>query len=181
MVFMFCLGIGFAPFGRCTTIQGRIDWVGEAGWRVTADFIYNSELPENELRDDFAPEIEFLTIIILDPANDLIAQYNNVMNGDPSYAYLSFHFDPASLKLVEGKLLDIGADPGYWLSGTANASNVYGLVRDNYSGEAGDDAYISVDQGTLVLSIIPEPSGALIAIFGVIPWLMRRSVGRGPL
>jgi hypothetical protein len=118
MVFMFCLSISFAPFGRCTTVQGRIDWVGVAGWRVTADFIYNSELPENELRDDFAPEIELLTVVILDPANDLIAQYNNVMNGNPFYTYLS---------------------------------------------------------------IIPEPSGALIAIFGVIPWLMRRSVHRGSL
>lgn len=181
-VFLFCLSIGFAPFGLCTTIQGRIDWVGDAGWRVTADFIYNSELPENQLRDDFAPEIEFLTVVIHDPANDLIARYNNVMNGNPFYTYLSFHFDPLSLQLAEGEGLDIGEDPGYWLSGTASDPYDYALVRDNYDGRSGDDPIVIVDQGgSPVITIVPEPSCSLLAFLGVIPWLMRRSVRRGLL
>lgn len=175
MVLLLGLGIGFASFGHCATIQGRIHWTGNAGWRVTADFIYNSELPADDLGDDIAPKIESLSVEIHDPLGNLAAQYNNVVNGSPFYTYLYFYFDPASQQLVEGSSLDIGEDPGYWLSGTINEPYDFALVRDNYSGEAGDDAVIIVDLGGApFITLVPEPSGGLLASLGVVLLLMRR-------
>lgn len=163
-----------------TVIMGNLAWVGDADWRVSADFTYNSELPDPPgFNDEYAPQIESLSVTINDPTGKIVAQYQNVTNGTVDCWYLQFVFDPVSQQLADGSRLEFGEDPGFWFVGTINGSHGFSLVHDNYVGDWSDEdvTVFVVDQGnTLTVTIIPEPSGFLLAGLGFMVVLMRRSV-----
>ncbi len=163
---LLALLLGSSLFSLGSSIYGNLSWTGEAGWRVSADFVHNSDiLPGGPGDDDPAPGIESLTINFFDPSGELVAEYFNVVNASPTYTYLSFHFDPVTLGLVEGSRLDIGEDPGYWFEGDVGNSSSFGIASDFYTDEGPN---YDVDHGGGSPLIVPEPSSYLLVCLGFI-------------
>ncbi len=99
-----------APTVSATLIHAQLDWTGDLGYQVSAQFTYNNKFamitPGSGLHD--------LSVGVRDPAGTLLQDTVN-FGPDGGYPYLYFSFNPTTQRLVG--FLDIGDDSGYFLQG----------------------------------------------------------------
>ncbi len=153
-----------APAAPAALIHAELDWIGDLGYEVRAQFTYDNAFTII----GFTPEegtlgLRNLFVAVRDPAGTLLQDTVNFgrVEGNlyPIYPYLYFSYNPTTQRLVQ--FLDLGDDSGYFLQGP----QFFQLFLS--TGTESETSWIPIDHdGSYSVRTVPD-AGSTLLLFTV--------------
>jgi hypothetical protein len=160
------LNLAFTGIAPAQAITFNFDWNGNQGYSATGLFSYDENTAPaifSEIGLGQTQVLQSLNISFFDPSNNLIAAYNNVVNGISTANYFKFNFNTDTQEIFG--LIDLGGEVAgdTYLQGTINTNlSLYQVPQ------SGSDVSVDSSSGTLIAEAVPEPTATLgLLFFGV--------------
>jgi hypothetical protein len=137
----------------------NIGWNGNTGYSAKGSFSYDENTAPTTFSESGPGATNFLrslNISFFNPVNNLIATYDNVVNGNSTGQYFKFNFNTVTQKIFG--IIDLGGEVAgdTYLSGTVNSN--FSLFQVPQSGA---DFVIDSNSGAIAVTTVPEPSPIL--------------------
>ncbi len=130
------LAISLYFIAPATAITQKLQLYSTTGHIIKTTFSYDQTpdlTPIKEQGTGKTQILDTLTISFYQPSGELIATYNNIVNGVVTGNYLEFNFDPATKKLLGN--LDLGGELAGEMYLKGNVEEGLSLVEITASGE----------------------------------------------
>jgi hypothetical protein len=130
------LAISLYFIAPATAITQKLQLYSTTGHIIKTTFSYDQTPDLTPIREQGAGKtqtLEALTISFYQPSGELIATYNNIVNGVVTDNYLEFNFDPATKKLLDN--LDLGGELAGEMYLKGNVEEGLSLIEVTASGE----------------------------------------------
>ncbi len=131
-------------------------WSGSGSYLAKGSFSYNERTAPAIFSENGPGKthvLQSLKISFFDPFNNVIASYNNVVNGISNTNYFKFNFNTVTQEIFGS--IDLGGEVAgeTYLSGTVNHNLSLFQVPQSDS-----DFRLDTNSGDIVVKIVPEPS-----------------------
>ncbi|OUL26426.1 hypothetical protein [Nostoc sp. 106C] len=137
----------------------NFSWNGDGGYSATGSFSYDENTAPASFSESGFGATKFLrslSINFFNPLNNLVAAYDNVVNGNSTAQYFKFNFNTVTQKIFG--LIDLGGEVAgdTYLSGTVNTNlSLYQVPQ------SGPDFIIDKNSGDIAVTTVPEASPIL--------------------
>ncbi|MFN6568383.1 hypothetical protein A6770_16800 [Nostoc minutum NIES-26] len=154
------LSIALTRITPAQAVTFDFGWNGNGGYSAKGSFSYD----ENTAPAIFAENnglgatniLQSLNVSFFDPRNNLIAAYDNVVDGISTGQYFKFNFNTTTQEIFGS--IDLGGEVAgdTYLSGTVNTNlSLYQVPQ------SGSDLVIDSSSGFIAIKTVPEPNSIL--------------------
>lgn len=128
------INLGWIDSAAATTKDIRLN--SEQGYRVETSFSYDEDRVKNAIAIQgrgATKDIDFLKVSFYSPDEEMIASYDNIVDGMVQANYFEFHYDPATQQLL-GEM-DLGGESAGEIYLKGNVKQGLVLIEVEPSGE----------------------------------------------
>ncbi|BAY22168.1 hypothetical protein NIES2100_19310 [Calothrix sp. NIES-2100] len=150
------LGIAMAGAFPAQAVTLNFAWNGNAGYSAKGSFNYDENTAPATFSESGPGATNFLrslNISFFNPLNNLIAAYDNVVNGNATAQYFKFNFNTVKQEIFG--TIDLGGEVAgdTYLSGTVGTNlSLYQVPL------SGADFIVDSNSGAIATANVPEPS-----------------------